>query len=156
MKENHFHKIQAFGQSIWLDYIRRDLISQVGREWAGGAVGAQRWRSARCPRSPMRCGSSASGCELCATTGHRALCAVAYGRQKKFTSIKILSQLIMRIPPLSVEYRSQQRNRRTACNSQPLQQPFYGRNLTSNIPSHRKLRPWTLQPRQHLSSHLSS
>ena len=27
MKENPLRKLQALGQSIWLDYIRRDLIS---------------------------------------------------------------------------------------------------------------------------------
>lgn len=27
MKENRLHKLQALGQSIWLDYIRRDLLS---------------------------------------------------------------------------------------------------------------------------------
>jgi transaldolase len=27
MKENPLRKLQAFGQSIWLDYIRRDLIA---------------------------------------------------------------------------------------------------------------------------------
>jgi len=28
MKENPLRKIRAMGQSIWLDYIRRDLISR--------------------------------------------------------------------------------------------------------------------------------